>query len=260
MNVAEFSIKRPVTVLMACFIAVLLGAIAFVEIPVDLMPETEYPTLSVNVGYPGVAPQEMETLVARPLEQALASTPGAVEITSSSSEGRASVRVEFEYGINLDEAAAELRTRLDRRRDTLPDEIDPPTLYKYDVSQYPVLFLTVSSSDMDGKELRHFAEKNLQYRLERAPGVAAASVRGGLRRQIHVNLSLKKLRALDLSVAQVVQTLRQENLNRPVGPEKPSSQNYKGQQHGLGHYIVPFLVKMHLRTKHHHQSLIILAK
>jgi HAE1 family hydrophobic/amphiphilic exporter-1 len=69
---------------------------------------------------------------------------------------------------------------------------------------------------MDGKELRHFAEKNLQYRLERAPGVAAASVRGGLRRQIHVNLSLKKLRALDLSVAQVVQTLRQENLNRPV--------------------------------------------
>ena len=197
--------------------AMLLGAIAFVEIPVDLMPETEYPTLSVNVAYPGVAPEEMETLVARPLEQALASTPGVEEITSSSSEGRASVRLRFNYGTNLDEAAAEMRTRIDRRRNTLPDEMEPPTLYKYDVSQYPILYLTVASPEMDAKELRHFAETNLQYRLERAPGVAATNVRGGLRRQIHVNLSLEKLRALNLSVAQVVQTLRAENLNRPVG-------------------------------------------
>ncbi|MEZ5394308.1 MAG: efflux RND transporter permease subunit [Bryobacterales bacterium] len=81
MSLPEFSIHRPVTVIMACLMAVLLGGIAFVEIPVDLMPETEYPTLSVNVGYPGVAPQEMETLVARPLEQALAATPGVEEIT-----------------------------------------------------------------------------------------------------------------------------------------------------------------------------------
>ncbi len=203
---------------MACLMAVLLGGIAFVEIPVDLMPETEYPTLSVNVGYPGVAPQEMETLVARPLEQALAATPGVEEITSSSSEGRASVRLRFSYGTNLDEAAAEMRSRLDRRRDTLPDEMEPPTLYKYDVSQYPIMYLTVASSDMDAKELRFFAEKNLQYRLERAPGVAATNISGGLRRQIHVNLSLKKLRALNLSVGEVVQTLRNENLNRPVGP------------------------------------------
>jgi len=203
---------------MASLMAILLGAIAFVEIPVDLMPETEYPTLSVNVSYPGVAPQEMETLVARPLEQALAGTPGAKEITSSTSEGRASVRLEFEYGSNLDEAAAEMRSRLERRRDSLPEEIEPPTLYKYDVSQYPIMYLTVASAEMDAKELRFFSEKFLQHRLERIPGVAASRISGGLRRQIHVNLSLKKLRALDLSVAQVVQQLRAENLNRPVGP------------------------------------------
>ena len=218
MSLPEFSIKRPVTVVMACLMAILLGAIAFVEIPVDLMPETEYPTLSVNVGYPGVAPQEMETLVARPLEQALSATPGVEEVTSSSSEGRASVRLRFGYGTNLDEAAAEMRSRLDRRRSALPDDIEPPTLYKYDVSQYPIMYLTVSSPEMDAKELRYFAEKNIQYRLERAPGVAATDIRGGLRRQIHVKLSLKKLRALNLSVNDVVQTLRNENLNRPVGP------------------------------------------
>ena len=203
---------------MASLMAILLGAIAFLEIPVDLMPETEYPTLSINVSYPGVAPQEMETLVARPLEQALAGTPGAKEITSSTSEGRASVRLEFEYGSDLDEAAAEMRSRLERRRDSLPEEIEPPTLYKYDVSQYPIMYLTIASPDMDAKELRFFSEKFIQHRLERIPGVAASRISGGLRRQIHVNLSLKKLRALDLSVSQVVQQLRAENLNRPVGP------------------------------------------
>ncbi|MBI1356135.1 MAG: MMPL family transporter [Acidobacteria bacterium] len=218
MSLPEFSIERPVTVLMACLMAILLGAIAFVEIPIDLMPETDYPTLSINVSYPGVAPQEMETLVARPLEQALAGTPGAEKITSSTSEGRASVRLEFAYGTDLDESAAEMRSRLERRRDALPEDIEPPTLYKYDVSQYPIMYLTIASPDMDAKELRFFSEKFIQHRLERIGGVAASRISGGLRRQIHVNLSLKKLRALNLSVAQVVQTLRNENLNRPVGP------------------------------------------
>ena len=218
MSLPEFSIHRPVTVLMACTIAVLLGAIAFVKIPVDLMPETEYPTLSVNVAYQGVAPEEMETLVARPLEQTLASAPNVEEISSSSSEGRASVRLRFAYGIDLDEAANDLRARLDRRRDSLPDDIEPPTLYKFDVSQYPVMFLTISSDEMDAKELRHFSEKNIQYRIERVLGVAQARVSGGLRRQLHVSLDLKKLRSLNLSVSQIVEKLRRENLNRPVGP------------------------------------------
>ena len=218
MSLPEFSIHRPVTVLMACTVAILLGLIAFVEIPVDLMPETEYPTISVNVGYEGVAPEEMETLVARPLEQTLASAPSIEEITSSSSEGRSSVRVRFAYGIDLDEAANDLRARIDRRRDSLPDDIDPPTLYKFDVSQFPVMFLTIAADAMDAKELRHFAEKNVQYRIERVLGVAQARVSGGLRRQVHVSLDLKKLRSLDLSVAEIVQKLRRENLNRPVGP------------------------------------------
>ena len=218
MNLPEFSIHRPVTILMACLIAVLLGAIAFVQIPVDLMPEMEYPTISVTTRYEGVAPEEMETLVSRPLEQALASAPGVEEITSRSSEGNSNVRVRFVYGSDLDEAANELRARIDRRRGSLPEDIEPPIMYKFDVSQFPIMFLSIRSDEMDAKQLRHFAEKNLQYRFERLPGVAQARVFGGLRRQIHVYLDLKKLRALNLSVVQVVQTLRRENLNRPVGP------------------------------------------
>ncbi len=182
------------------------------------MPETEYPTISLNISYEGVAPEEMETLVSRPLEQLLAAAPGVEEITSSSSEGRSSVRCRFAYGTDMDEAANDIRTRVDRRRTSLPDDIDPPTLYKFDVSQFPVMFLTVASGEMDPKELRHFTEKYIQFRVERVHGVAQARVSGGLRRQIHVNLALEKLRSLNLSVSDIVQTLRRENINLPVGP------------------------------------------
>lgn len=218
MNLPAFSIERPVTVLMVSLIAILLGGIAFVKLPVDLMPETVYPTLSVRAEYPGVAPEEMETLVARPLEEAFSSAPGVEEITSNSTEGTTNVRVAFTYGSNLDEAANELRIRLDRRRSTLPEDMEPPVMYKFDISQFPILFLTVAADNMDQKELRHFVEKQLQYRLERVPGVAQFTVRGGLRREIHVDLDLEKLRALDLSVSRVVQLVQMENLNRPVGP------------------------------------------
>jgi HAE1 family hydrophobic/amphiphilic exporter-1 len=218
MNLPDFSIRRPVTTLMVCLVAILLGAIAFVKIPVDLMPELVYPTLSVSSTYPGVAPEEMETLVTRPLEEAFSAAPGVEEITSNSTEGGSFIRVGFAYGTNLDEAANELRSRLDRRRSTLPPEMDPPVIFKFDVSQFPIMFLTVSADNMDLKQLRHFVEKNLQYRMERVPGVAQLAVRGGLRREIHIDLDLRKLRALEMSVADVVRIIERENLNQPVGP------------------------------------------
>lgn len=218
MNLPELSIRRPVTILMCCLVAILLGAISFVRLPVDLMPEIVYPTLSVRAEYPGVAPEEMENLVARPLEEAFAAAPGVEEINSSSSEGRTNVRVLFTHGTNLDEAANELRQRLDRRRSSLPEDMEPPVMYKFDLSQFPIMFLTVAADNMDPKQLRDFVEKQIQYRLERVPGVAQFTVRGGLLREIHVDLDLQKLRALGLSVQQVVDVVRRENLNRPVGP------------------------------------------
>lgn len=203
---------------MLCLVAILLGGVAFVNIPVDLMPEVVYPTISVRAEYEGVAPEEMETLVVRPLEEAFAAAPNVERISSSVYEGLCYVRVGFDYGVDIDEAANELRTRLDRRRRYLPEDMEAPSMYKYDSSQYPILYMTVSADNMDSKELRHYVEKQLQYRLERVPGIAAFTVRGGLRREIHVDLDLKKLRALELSITDVVQILRRENMNRPVGP------------------------------------------
>ena len=122
MSLPEFSIKRPVTILMACLVCILLGAISFVEIPVDLLPETEFSTISLTTDYEGVAPEEIETLVSRPLEQIVSSAPGVERVSSTSSEGRSAVRVEFEYGTDIDEAANEIRSRLEMRGERVTRE------------------------------------------------------------------------------------------------------------------------------------------
>ncbi len=216
-NLPAFSVRRPITVYMVTSVLVLLGAISFMRLPVDLMPEIQNPTLTVRTAYPGVAPEEVENLVTRPLEASLSSAPGIYRISSTSSEGSSNIRVSFDWSVNLDEAANEVRTRVDRMRGALPDEVEPPTIFKFDTSQFPIMFLAVSG-DKDPRELRTLLEKDIQPRLERLPGVAAVDIRGGLRRQIHVKPSIEKLRSYNISVGQITNILRQENQNRPVGP------------------------------------------
>jgi len=216
-NLPAFSVRRPITVYMFTSVLVLLGAISFMRLPVDLMPEIQNPTLTVRTAYPGVAPEEVENLVTRPLEASLSSAPGIYRISSNSFEGSSNIRVSFDWSVNLDEAANEVRTRVDRMRGVLPDDVEPPTIFKFDTTQFPIMFLAVSG-DKDPRELRTLLEKDIQPRLERLPGVAAVDIRGGLRRQIHVKPSIEKLRSYNLSVNQITNILRQENRNRPVGP------------------------------------------
>ncbi len=219
MNLPEQSVNRPIMVYMFTTVMILLGAVSFIRLPVDLMPEMQSPTLSVRAEYPGVAPEEVENLVARPLESTLSAAPGIYRINSTSSEGSANIRIQFDYGVNMDEAANEIRTRLDRARGSLPEGVLPPTVFKFDTSQMPIMSLAVSGSKgQDARELRTLLEKDIQPRLERVGGVAAVDIRGGLRREIHVTLSTEKLRSYNLSVNQIVTTLRNENQNRPVGP------------------------------------------
>ncbi len=219
MKLPEHSVNRPIMIYMFTTVLILLGAVSFVRLPVDLMPETQNPTLSVRAEYPGVAPEEMENLVARPLEASLSAAPGIYRINSTSSEGSANLRIQFDWGVNIDEAANEIRTRLDRTRGVLPEGVLPPTVFKFDTTQFPIMSLAVSGTQgQDARALRTLLEKDIQPRLERVPGVAAVDIRGGLRREIHVTLSTEKLRSYNLSVNQIVNVLRNENRNRPVGP------------------------------------------
>jgi hydrophobic/amphiphilic exporter-1 (mainly G- bacteria), HAE1 family len=217
MSLATASVRRPITVIMMALIVILLGTIAFTRLPVDLMPELVYPTLTVRTEYSNVGPQEVEDLISRPIEEAVAAIAGVEEITSSSSEGSSNVRVSFTWGTNLDEAADEIRSRVDRIRDQLPEGAQAPRVFKFDLASFPIVFLGVSSPTMGPIELREFTEERINRRLERVPGVAAIDVRGGLRRQIHIELDRDNMLALGLTSTQVTQTLREENLNRPAG-------------------------------------------
>ncbi|HMB53112.1 MAG TPA: efflux RND transporter permease subunit, partial [Thermoanaerobaculia bacterium] len=216
-GLAAIAVRRPVATVMFFLIVVLLGGIAFFRLPVDLMPEVTYPTLTVRTDYPNVGPQEVEDLITRPVEEAVAAIAGVEEITSSSGEGESMVRIAFTWGTDLDEAADEVRTRIDRIRNTLPEGADAPNVFKFDLSSFPVLFLGVYSDVLDEVGLRQFTEDRIERRLERVPGVAAVEVRGGLRRQIRVDLDRDRLLALGLSADRVTALLRQENLNRPAG-------------------------------------------
>src|SRR6188768_3366534 len=216
MSIPRLAIERPVTMFMISAVIVLLGGISLFRLPVDLLPDVTYPSITVRVSYPGVGPSEIEELIVRPLEQTLAAVPGLDQINSTASEGSGNVRLNFAWGTNLNEAADEIRTRIDRVRGRLPTESDPPNISKFDSAASPIMGIGVEG-DFDRVTLREMAELDIAPRLERVEGVAAVTVQGGLRRQIHVELSKEKITALDLSVDRVVSTIRSENQNVPLG-------------------------------------------
>ena len=236
MSIPRLAIQRPVTMFMICAVVILLGAISLLRLPVDLMPEFTRPMITVRVGYNGVGPLEMEELITRPIEQAVSAVAGLEDIQSSSQEGNANVRLGFSWGTDLDEAADDVRSRLDRVRGRLPEEADPPTIFKADSNAMPIMGIG-AEGDFDPVTLRELAQNELSPRLERVPGVAAVTVQGGLRRQIHVELSKEKITALNLSVDRVVQILRTENQNLPLGEVDQGDSTYllrsQGQFAGL---------------------------
>lgn len=216
MNISEFSIKRPIFVTMLILVILVLGFISLSRLPIDLMPDITYPTLNVSTSYPNTAPEEMEQIITRPIEEALSSVPGVEEIFSVSSQGTSTVRVMFTWGTNLDEAANEIRERLDRIISRFPEEVQRPTLRKFDPAQMPILMLG-AISELDPIQVRKIIDEQISYRLERVPGVASVDVWGGLEREIQVNLFPDKVKALGLPLDLIINKIRQENVDVPAG-------------------------------------------
>lgn len=216
MNISEFSIKRPVFMIMLTLVVLVLGFIALSRLPIDLMPDITYPTLNISTSYPNTAPEEMEQMITRPIEEAMSSVPGVEEVFSTSSQGGSTVRVMFAWGTNLDEAANDIRERLDRIIGRLPEDIARPTLRKFDPAQMPVLMLG-ALSELDPIQVRKIIDQQISYRIERVPGVASVDVWGGLEREIQVNLFSDKVKALGLPLDLIISKIRQENIDVPAG-------------------------------------------
>jgi HAE1 family hydrophobic/amphiphilic exporter-1 len=194
----------------------ILGGISLSRLPIDLMPDITYPTLSISTIYENASPQEMEELITRPIEEAMSAVPGVEEVTSTSGESVSQVRVSFTWGTDLDTAANDVRDRLDRVVPRLPDEAERPILRRFDLASFPILILGAASR-LDPVQMRQIIDDQIKYRIERLPGVAALDVHGGLDREIHVNLSPDKIKALGLPLDQILQRIRAENVNIPAG-------------------------------------------
>ena len=231
MSIPRLAIERPITMFMLSGVIMLIGLLALMRLPVDLMPDISLPSVTVRVNYPGVGPLEMEELITRPLEQALSAVAGLERLESTSSEGSTRVTLNFVWGTDLNEATDDVRQRLDRVRGRFPEEAETPVIFKFDASQWPIMGVGVEG-DYDRVRLREIAEHDLSQRLERVPGVAAVTVDGGLRRQIHVLLSKEKIRALSLPVERVVNLLRTENQNIPLGEIDEGDRTYLVRSQG----------------------------
>ncbi len=216
MRISLFAIHRPIFTIMVVLIVILLGAISLLRLPIDLMPDISYPTISISCTYENAGPEEIEELITRPIEEAVSAVPGVEDVTSVSTEGQGTVRVEFAWGTDLDTAANDIRDRMDRVMQRLPEEADRPMLRKFDLASFPILILG-ASSNLDPVQTRQIIEDQVKYRLERVPGVAAVDIRGGLEREIHVNLDPAKINALAIPLDAIISRIREGNVNIPAG-------------------------------------------
>lgn len=216
MILPQYSVRRPIGITMITLIVVIFGIVSLTHLPIDLMPDITYPRITISASYSNASPMEIETLITRPIEQAISAVPGVEEISSDSSEGSSRVRVSFAWGTDLDAASNDIRDRIDRIIGRLPDDMDRPMLRKFDAAAFPILILG-AAADLDPVQLLNIIENQVKYRIERIPGVASLDVRGGNKREIHINLNIEKIKALNISPDQIISRLRAENVNMPAG-------------------------------------------
>ncbi len=225
MSLPEFSVKRKVTVTMLMMIVVLGGVVAFFGLGLDLMPKMEYPMITVVTSYEGVAPEDIEKTVTKPVEDAVGTVEGIKNVYSTSLEGVSIVILEFEWGTNLDFAAQDVRDNLDMIRALMPTDAKEPLVLKFDISQMPVVFYGVTGMK-NTMELRKYLDDNIKPRLERLKGVAAATLVGGETREIDVLVSSEKLAAYGISPAEVSAAITSDNVNVSAGNLKGNHIEY----------------------------------
>jgi HAE1 family hydrophobic/amphiphilic exporter-1 len=227
MGLTRIAVKRPVAILMLIATLIVLGFQGYFKMPAEQNPKVDFPRVSVFTTYAGTGPQEMETLITKPIEDAVSSVSGIKNITSVSQEGTSSVNIEFYLGTPLDVAASDVREKVDGVRRRLPTDADPPTISKADVNASPILFLSMrSTANRPSKELRDLADNQVKDALGQVPGVANIFVTGGDQREISVALDKGRLDAYSLTVTDVANAIRAQNLNVPSGKVTEGNRDY----------------------------------
>jgi hydrophobe/amphiphile efflux-1 (HAE1) family protein len=216
-GISSWAIRRPISTIAITSVVIVLGILFSGRLPVDLMPQIDYPHIRVVVNYPGVTPEVIEEQVTRPLERNLSATENLTEIHGRASEGRSYIEMYFDFDTDIDIALQDASRQLERARTELPDGIDPPRIMKMDPSQDPVYELAISSPVRSPIEVRDWVDQRLAPQLLSVPGVGTIDIAGGMEREIDVVVDPERLRSYRLTIDDISTILAGRNIDQSVG-------------------------------------------
>lgn len=216
MFLAKASMQRPIAMTTLILCLSVFGLLAYRRVGVDLLPQVDVPYVTITVVYPGASPDEIETTVAKRLEDAVVQVDGVKHLTSTCLNHFCQVLVEFELGRDVDAAATDVREKVSLIREELPDDAEEPQILKYDINATPVVTVALKGS-LPLDDLYDYADETLADRFSALGGVARVELIGGEEREVLVEVDRKLLAARGLSLGQIVAALNRENLKVPVG-------------------------------------------
>jgi multidrug efflux pump subunit AcrB len=215
MKVTNFALKHRTSIFVLIFIVTIAGFVAYLNLPLESFPDITQPVIFIAVPYPGVAPADMETLVVEPIEDRLHEITKIKRMSSSASEGYASLVVEFESDIEIDEALRRVREKVDLAQPELPDDVLEPMVEEINFENIPIIVVSLTG-ERSLVRLKQLAE-DLQDRFEEVQGVLSADISGGLEREVKVNINPARLIHYNLGVDDVISAIQTENLTMPGG-------------------------------------------
>lgn len=225
MNLAQFSVNRPVTTVMIFVAGIVLGLMALSLLGIDLMPDFEIPAVSVMTAYEGAGPEEIETLITEPLEDALSTISGVDEVISISKEGLSAITLRFKWGQNIDESINDIRDKIDQAKAIMPEEAEEPAIIKFDIAMMPIMIIAITAEE-NYPNLQTIVKDDIVDPLKRVKGVASAFERGGIVREIRIDVDHDRLAAMKLSVSQISAALAAANMSIPGGNIKSGYKEY----------------------------------
>ena len=210
-----FSVRHPTSVMVMMTVIIIAGIVSYIKVPKESNPEITIPNIIVTTLYPGVAPDDIETLITQKLEDELNNITDVKTISSVSLEGYSNINVEFEAGIDMNEALQQVREKVDIAKPEIPDAAEEPQIQEVNLDEFPILQVNIAG-DYDLVRLRDVAE-DLQDKLEQLPSVLEVQLAGGLEREVFVDVDLAKLKFYDLAFEDVIDAIRNENVTIPGG-------------------------------------------